>query len=191
VSCPTAKSPVTVQEFLKRIPSATALSSQNIDDKPNMFGSTSTNSLFGFATGANDASMHKVASLDMLRSLVEQRQEARNAEAQQGEGASPQPTQLFQASAHQASAQPAQPGMAPPHAGQGAQSPLRCRQLCIGAASLCNRRGCILDRPQHSVASCQLGGDFQVPLEPPRLTALHQRSGAQIPISSLRQCTRL
>jgi hypothetical protein len=94
-----------LQEFLKRIPSATGLSSQNADDKPTMFGSTSTNSLFGF--GANEANMHKVASLDMIRrALCEQGQDPRHAEGlaqmQQGALAPPQPTQLFQTSPHQA-----------------------------------------------------------------------------------------
>jgi hypothetical protein len=89
MSAPTSK---TVQEFLKRIPSATALSSQHVDDNQTLFGSTSTNSLFGFGTaaaGTNEANMHKVASLDMLRTLCEQRVDnAKNSESHQGASAS-------------------------------------------------------------------------------------------------------
>ena len=65
-----------------------------------MFGST--HSLLGFAN--SDANMHKVASLDMLRTLCEQRQgDARASDAlgTSQSGASPQPTQLFQSSPHQ------------------------------------------------------------------------------------------
>eukprot|EP00892_Ulva_mutabilis_P012613 jgi/Ulvmu1/9724/UM055_0064.1 len=65
------------QEFLKRIPSASALSSQNADEgKPAMFASASNTSLFGFgSTNLEGSGVPRVASLEMLRSIVDQESE--------------------------------------------------------------------------------------------------------------------
>lgn len=66
-----------IQEFLKRIPSASALSSQNPDEgKTAMFASASNTSLFGFGSANLEGSgVPRVASLEMLRSIVDQESE--------------------------------------------------------------------------------------------------------------------
>jgi hypothetical protein len=65
------------QEFLKRIPSATALSSQNGEEAKPMFASASNASLFGFGSANLEcgSGVPRVASLDMLRNMVDQESE--------------------------------------------------------------------------------------------------------------------
>ena len=110
------------QEFLKRIPSATALSNHD-DSKPNLFGSTSTNSLLNLAGEAGQGMKH-VASLDMLRTLYETQRDPRAAESiaqlqsQYGAIPSPQPTQLFQAPSAQGATAPSNGSLPPPGASQ-------------------------------------------------------------------------
>lgn len=63
---PRSDSEAAFHEFLKRIPSATALSGQ-LDDKTGFFGSSHSLFNFGGASASGDANMHRVTSLDMLR----------------------------------------------------------------------------------------------------------------------------
>lgn len=81
-----------IQEFLKRIPSANALSSQNADEgKPAMFASASNTSLFGFGSANLEGSgVPRVASLEMLRSIVDQESEKLQTRNNADTGAQPQ-----------------------------------------------------------------------------------------------------
>jgi hypothetical protein len=87
-----------VQEFLKRIPSATALSSQAGEESKPMFASGSNASLFGFGSSNLECGgVPRVASLDMLRNMVDQdeknRSSKRNEAAVQFTGAPDHPVQ--------------------------------------------------------------------------------------------------
>ena len=86
------------QEFLKRIPSATALSSQVGEEGKPMFASGSNASLFGFGSSNLECGgVPRVASLDMLRNMVDQDEKNRTVKpseaAVQFTGAPEQPAQ--------------------------------------------------------------------------------------------------
>ena len=135
-----------VQEFLKRIPSASALSSQLGEEaKPNMLASGSNTSLFGFGSSNLECSgVPRVASLDMLRSMVDQDEKNRSIKRSEGAvqftgapeqaGPAQSPTSLRQQPG--ANAQLFQPsGPTIPHPAQSLAQSMSLR--CLSASRLC------------------------------------------------------